>query len=50
MLALWQTCCRRQNIDCNFSTEINIVEAWRKEYNEDRLKKSLGGQTPAAYP
>ena len=26
-----------------------IVETWRKEYNEERPKKSLGGMTPAAY-
>lgn len=26
-----------------------IVEAWRREYNEERAKKSLGGLTPAAY-
>jgi putative transposase len=26
-----------------------IVEAWRKEYNEERPKRSLGGLTPVAY-
>lgn len=26
-----------------------IVEAWRREYNEERPKKALGGLTPAAY-
>jgi len=26
-----------------------IIEAWRREYNEERPKKSLGGLTPAAY-
>ena len=26
-----------------------VVEAWRKEYNEERPKRSLGGLTPAAY-
>ena len=26
-----------------------VVEAWRREYNEERPKKSLGGMTPAAY-
>ncbi len=26
-----------------------IIEAWRKEYNEERPKKALGGITPAAY-
>ena len=26
-----------------------IIEAWRREYNEERPKKTLGGMTPAAY-
>jgi transposase InsO family protein len=26
-----------------------IIEAWRREYNEERPKKGLGGLTPAAY-
>jgi putative transposase len=26
-----------------------VIEAWRKEYNEERPKKGLGGLTPAAY-
>ena len=26
-----------------------IVEAWRREYNEERSKKVRGGLTPAAY-
>ncbi len=26
-----------------------IIEAWRREYNEERPKKSLGGLTPHAY-
>lgn len=26
-----------------------VIEAWRCEYNEERPKKGLGGQTPAAY-
>ena len=26
-----------------------LIEAWRREYNEERPKKSLGGLTPAAY-
>lgn len=26
-----------------------IVEAWRREYNEERPKRSLGGLTPATY-
>jgi putative transposase len=26
-----------------------IIETWRREYNEERPKKALGGRTPAAY-
>mgnify|MGYP002648087224 CR=1 FL=1 len=26
-----------------------LIEAWRREYNEERPKKSLGGLTPSAY-
>ena len=26
-----------------------VIEAWRREYNEERPKKSLGGMTPSAY-
>ena len=26
-----------------------IIETWRREYNEERPKKALGGLTPAAY-
>lgn len=26
-----------------------IIEAWRREYSEERPKKALGGMTPAAY-
>ena len=26
-----------------------IIESWRREYNEERPKKGLGGLTPAAY-
>ena len=26
-----------------------VIEAWRREYNEERPKKALGGLTPAAY-
>jgi hypothetical protein len=26
-----------------------VIEAWRREYNEERPKKSLGGLTPAIY-
>jgi len=26
-----------------------LIEAWRREYNEERPKKALGGLTPSAY-
>ena len=26
-----------------------VIETWRREYNDERLKKSLGGLTPAQY-
>jgi transposase InsO family protein len=26
-----------------------VIEAWRREYNEERPKKGLGGLTPAAH-
>jgi putative transposase len=26
-----------------------VIETWRREYNEERPKKSLGGLTPAQY-
>ncbi|MFK7089148.1 transposase, partial [Chromobacterium violaceum] len=26
-----------------------VIEAWRREYNNERPKKALGGLTPAAY-
>ena len=26
-----------------------VIEPWRREYNEERPKKALGGLTPAAY-
>ena len=26
-----------------------VIEAWRREYNDERPKKGLGGLTPAAY-
>ncbi|KAB0510580.1 transposase, partial [Xanthomonas cissicola] len=25
------------------------IERWRREYNEDRPKKAIGGMTPSAY-
>ena len=26
-----------------------VIETWRREYNEERPKKALGGLTPSAY-
>ena len=26
-----------------------VIEVWRREYNEERPKKALGGLTPSAY-
>ena len=26
-----------------------VIESWRREYNDERPKKGLGGLTPAAY-
>jgi putative transposase len=26
-----------------------VIEAWRREYNEERPKRVLGGRTPAEY-
>ncbi|MBM3772438.1 MAG: transposase, partial [Acidimicrobiia bacterium] len=26
-----------------------VIEAWRREYNEERPKKGLGGLTPVSY-
>lgn len=26
-----------------------MIETWRREYNQERLKKALGGMTPEAY-
>jgi hypothetical protein len=31
-----------------FHAEV-VIEAWRREYNEERPKKGLGGLTPADY-
>jgi transposase InsO family protein len=32
-----------------FSDRRFVLETWRREYNEERPKKSLGGLTPAQY-
>jgi putative transposase len=33
----------------NLAHAQTVIEAWRREYNEERPKKVLGGLTPAAY-
>jgi putative transposase len=33
----------------NLAYAQTLIEAWRREYNEERPKKVLGGLTPAAY-
>jgi putative transposase len=33
----------------NLAYAKTLIEAWRREYNEERPKKVLGGLTPAAY-
>jgi transposase InsO family protein len=33
----------------NLAYAQTLIEAWRREYNEERPKKGLGGLTPAAY-
>ena len=37
-------------LDASLAHAQVIIEAWRREYNDERLKKGLGGLTPAAYP
>jgi type I restriction enzyme M protein len=35
--------------DANNEGDSHNIDTWRREYNEERPKKSLGGLTPAAY-
>ncbi len=41
--------CLNEHWFLNLAHAQAIIEAWRREYNEERPKKSLGGLTPAAY-
>jgi putative transposase len=41
--------CLNEHWFMNLAHAKAIIEAWRKEYNEERPKKALGGLTPAAY-
>lgn len=41
--------CLNENWFLNLHHARVVIEAWRREYNEERPKKALGGLTPAAY-
>lgn len=41
--------CLNEHWFLNLTHAQTLVETWRREYNEDRPKKALGGLTPAAY-
>ena len=41
--------CLNENWFMNLRHARILIEAWRREYNEERPKKALGGLTPAAY-
>jgi len=41
--------CLNEHWFVNLTHAKTIIEAWRREYNEERPKKALGGLTPAAY-
>lgn len=41
--------CLNEHWFMNLAHAKAIIETWRKEYNEERPKKALGGMTPAAY-
>ena len=41
--------CLNEHWFLNLAHARAIIAAWRREYNEERPKKALGGLTPAAY-
>ena len=41
--------CLNENWFMNLQHARVLIDAWRREYNEERPKKALGGLTPAAY-
>jgi transposase InsO family protein len=41
--------CLNEHWFVNLAHAQRVIEAWRREYNEERPKKALGGLTPAAY-
>ena len=41
--------CLNENWFLNMHNARVLIEAWSKEYNEERSKKALGGLSPTAY-
>ena len=41
--------CLNEHWFISFEHARAVIEAWRREYNEERPKKSLGGLTPLQY-
>lgn len=41
--------CLNEHWFVNLAHAKTVIESWRREYNEERPKKALGGLTPAAY-
>ena len=41
--------CLNEHWFLNLAHAQTLIEVWRREYNEERPKKALGGLTPAAY-
>jgi transposase InsO family protein len=41
--------CLNEHLFMNLELARQIIERWRREYNEERPKKSLGGLTPSQY-
>jgi putative transposase len=41
--------CLNEHWFLNLTHAQTLIETWRREYNEERPKKALGGLTPAAY-
>lgn len=41
--------CLNEHLFTNLLHARTVIETWRREYNEERPKRSLGGMTPAAY-
>jgi putative transposase len=41
--------CLNEHLFINLDHARQIIERWRREYNEERPKKSLGGLTPSQY-